>query len=124
MFGNTGKILIIDVGQKQFQVVEKDETYIKKIVGGALMCAALYEELIGGKDDIDPHDRVEVKGSVNNLTGDLLHYSYRSVSHHVDMLNRYTETMALLKHQRGKGFTFIRMLFRVVTLSTLLWRNP
>ena len=54
MYGNTGKILIVDVSRKSFQIVEKDETYVKKIIGGALMCAALFEELIDGHDAIDP----------------------------------------------------------------------
>jgi glycosyltransferase involved in cell wall biosynthesis len=65
-----------------------------------------------GKDDTDPHDRVEVQGPVKHLSGDLLHYSYQTLSHHVEQINRYTGTMALLKHKRGKGFPVVRMLVR------------
>ncbi len=54
MYGNTGKILVVDVSRKNFKIIEKDEKFIKKFIGGALMCAALYEELIDGHNPIDP----------------------------------------------------------------------
>ncbi len=65
-----------------------------------------------GKAGNDPHDRVEVEGPVKRLNGDLLHYSYRSLFHHLERLNNYTETMAQLKHNAGKGFPLLRMLVR------------
>ena len=49
----------------------------------------------------DPHDRVEVRGTVGALQGDLLHYSYRSLAHHLTVMNRYTDTMSRLKLEAG-----------------------
>jgi glycosyltransferase involved in cell wall biosynthesis len=59
---------------------------------------------------LDPHDRVEVRGTVGRLANDLLHYSYRDIAHHVDRSNRYTTTMAAFKEARGVRFPLGRMV--------------
>ena len=50
----------------------------------------------------DPHDRVELQGSVGELEGDLQHHPYRSVEEHLDTIDRYTTIMAEGLHARGK----------------------
>lgn len=50
----------------------------------------------------DPHDRVETEGRVGRLDGDLNHYSYRDVAHHVSRINEYTTIMARELHERGR----------------------
>lgn len=42
----------------------------------------------------DPHDRVEVEGSVGTFSGKLLHHPYRSFADHLATIDRYTTTMA------------------------------
>ena len=42
----------------------------------------------------DPHDRVEVEGSVGRFSGKLLHHPYRSFADHLATIDRYTTTMA------------------------------
>jgi glycosyltransferase involved in cell wall biosynthesis len=42
----------------------------------------------------DPHDRVEVEGSVGTFSGNLLHHPYRSFADHLATIDRYTTTMA------------------------------
>ena len=72
----------------------------------------LYARSTGRFKGLDPHDRVEVKGSVGHLKGDLLHYSYRDIFHHLQVINNYTDTRSKLKHEAGIGFPLLRMLFR------------
>jgi glycosyltransferase involved in cell wall biosynthesis len=62
----------------------------------------------------DPHDRVQVQGSVGRLNGDLLHYSYRGISHHLEQMNRYTTRMAALKAEAGVRWPLARMVVRPV----------
>jgi len=40
----------------------------------------------------EPHAAVSVTGKVGTLEGDLHHYSYRDLSHHLEVLNRYSSS--------------------------------
>ena len=61
----------------------------------------------------DPHDRVELEGSVGRLRGDLLHLPYRTFSEHLRTIDKYTTTMAEGLHRRG-----------VRARSSDLWLRP
>ena len=50
----------------------------------------------------DPHDRVELEGEVGTLTGDLLHFPYRTRDEHLRTIDAYTTTMAKGMLARGK----------------------
>lgn len=55
----------------------------------------------------DPHDRFEINDGVQagRLSGDLLHYPYRSLKEHLDTIDRYTTIMAeglISEGRRGK----------------------
>lgn len=50
----------------------------------------------------NPHDRVELEGSVGRLSGDLLHHPYRSFAEHLRTIDKYTTIMAEGLHARGK----------------------
>ncbi|MDP8256605.1 MAG: glycosyltransferase family 2 protein [Candidatus Alcyoniella australis] len=41
-------------------------------------------------EGIDPHDFIRVQGPQRRLEGDLLHYTYRDISHHLAVIDRYT----------------------------------
>jgi len=53
MYGFQGKILVVDLDRKNFKILEKDEPFYRKYMGGALLGAALYEELIDGYETVD-----------------------------------------------------------------------
>jgi hypothetical protein len=50
----------------------------------------------------DPHDRVELEGTVGELKGQLLHRPYRSLEEHLSTIDRYTTTTARLLHEEGR----------------------
>lgn len=54
----------------------------------------LFDRRKGQWSGADPHDRVEVTGSVGRLSSDLQHYPYRNLSEHLQTIDRYTTTMA------------------------------
>jgi glycosyltransferase involved in cell wall biosynthesis len=70
----------------------------------------LFSRAAGRFSGLDPHDRVEVRGSVGRLASDLLHYSYRDVAHHLEVTNRYTTIMAGLKAEAGVCCPLLRMI--------------
>jgi glycosyltransferase involved in cell wall biosynthesis len=51
---------------------------------------------------VDPHDRVRLDGRVERLGGDLLHYSYRSISDHLRTIDTFTTIAAREKHGAGR----------------------
>ncbi len=52
----------------------------------------------------NPHDRVELEpgATQQRITGDLLHYSYHSVSQHIRQLNYFTDIGARVAFEKGK----------------------
>ena len=63
----------------------------------------------GGRN---PHDRVEVRGPVGRLDGDLLHDSYRSLSDHLRQIDFFTTISAKEKRARGVRSSLARMALR------------
>jgi len=57
------------------------------------------------------HESLKVKGKVGYLKGDLLHYSYTSVSQHIRKIDLYTTLYSEGAYRRGKRFS----LFKLVT---------
>ncbi|MGB0952087.1 MAG: glycosyltransferase family 2 protein [Planctomycetota bacterium] len=57
----------------------------------------------------EPHDRIVVDGAVRRLKGDLLHYPYRDLEHHLKKMDRYTETAARSMFARGRRLATLRM---------------
>lgn len=60
----------------------------------------------------NPHDHVRAEGLVRNLTGDLYHYSYRSMADHIRTINSFTDIAAREKLKKGVRFPVIRMLLQ------------
>jgi glycosyltransferase involved in cell wall biosynthesis len=48
------------------------------------------------------HESVKVNGEVGRLTSDLLHYTYRDVSHHLQTIDRYTSLAARQMFEDGR----------------------
>jgi glycosyltransferase involved in cell wall biosynthesis len=63
----------------------------------------------GGRN---PHDRVHLDGTVVELTGDLLHDSYRSLSDHLRTIDSFTTIAASEKHAAGERATLIDVTLR------------
>ncbi|NUO10070.1 MAG: glycosyltransferase family 2 protein [Candidatus Brocadia sp.] len=43
---------------------------------------------------VNPHDTVIVDGKLGHLNGNLVHYSYKNISHHVNTINNFTTISA------------------------------
>ena len=60
----------------------------------------------------DPHDRVEVNGSVSDLRGTLLHDPYRCFAEHLATIDRYTTLMAEGLYRHGRSARALDLIFR------------
>jgi glycosyltransferase involved in cell wall biosynthesis len=70
----------------------------------------LFRRAVARNVGAEPHDRIEVDGPTRRLKADLLHYPYRDLAHHLEKMNRYTDTAARSMFERGRGFAALRML--------------
>jgi glycosyltransferase involved in cell wall biosynthesis len=61
---------------------------------------------------LDPHDEVIGEGRVSALAGDLHHYSYRDLAHHLRQIDSYTTIMAEGYYQKGRRARLTDLLFR------------
>jgi glycosyltransferase involved in cell wall biosynthesis len=62
---------------------------------------------------MDPHDRVEPRGEVVRIaTGNIEHYTYRSISDHLARLNRFTSVAAKELFDRGRRARAWSLLMR------------
>jgi glycosyltransferase involved in cell wall biosynthesis len=48
------------------------------------------------------HESIAVQGKVGRLRGELLHYPYRDISHHLATIDRYTTLAARQMHEDGR----------------------
>ncbi len=58
----------------------------------------------------DPHERVEVDGPVEDLHGDLIHYTYRNLSHQLRTIDFFSDIEAENFRKGGRRPGLIRML--------------
>src|SRR5262249_3234318 len=70
----------------------------------------LFDRARGGWTGVDPHDRVEVRGPVQRLPGEVTHFAYRDLSHHIAKVNSYTTLMAARRFEAGERFRFRKLL--------------
>ncbi len=59
---------------------------------------------------LEPHDVLEVKGRVCMLKGDILHHSFRSLSHHIKKLDYFTDSASLELIKSGRYVGCIDMI--------------
>lgn len=62
----------------------------------------------------NPHDALEVEGKVVHLKGDLLHYSYDSISSHVLQTNKFSTIEARALYEKGKRATITKLVTRPI----------
>ncbi len=60
----------------------------------------------------NPHDILAVEGKVKRLEGNLLHYSYDSISSHILQTNKFSTIEARTLYSRGKRATLLKLVTR------------
>jgi hypothetical protein len=63
---------------------------------------------------IDPHEKALLRGHADYLYGDLYHYTYKDISHHLRAVNSLTQIAAHEKQRRGRQVHVSDLLLRPV----------
>ena len=73
----------------------------------------LFDKRKGRWTGINPHDRYALNdssASPGHLRGDILHYSYYSISDHIKQVDYFTEISASVLFAQGRKASFVRLL--------------
>ena len=70
------------------------------------------EKAMWGGDN--PHDKIIMNEgtSISEINGDLLHYSYRSISEHVIQTDKFAQISAKVQYERGRRVSLIQVILR------------
>ena len=58
------------------------------------------------------HDRVEMDGVTRQFSGDLLHYSFRDISHYISKINGFADVFLERQRSAGQSWSVVETLFR------------
>ncbi|MBX3279265.1 MAG: glycosyltransferase family 2 protein [Acidobacteria bacterium] len=70
----------------------------------------LYRKSASYWDGVSPHETARVRGRVETLEGELLHYTKRNLAEYQEVMNSYTSLAAEYLHNRGKRLSGAGML--------------
>lgn len=59
----------------------------------------------------NPHDHVNVDGPTEQLDADILHYTYRDMEHHLEVIDFFTDIAARERDKKGRRFPVLGMIF-------------
>ena len=73
----------------------------------------LFHRNYGKSVGINPHDKIEmVKGAkIKDLNLDIIHFPYRDLTHHIEVINRYSSIAAEEKIKKGENISFLNLIF-------------
>lgn len=72
----------------------------------------LFDRRRGAWGGEDPHDHVYVDGPVRRLPGELTHYNFRDLAHHVRKIDGYAAIVARRDLERGRRFALHKLVLR------------
>ncbi|HXE74171.1 MAG TPA: glycosyltransferase family 2 protein [Candidatus Xenobia bacterium] len=72
----------------------------------------LYRKAASYWDGVPPHETARVRGRVETLAGELLHYTKPSLSEHHRVLDSYATLAARYLHQQGRRVSWLGLLAR------------
>ncbi len=60
----------------------------------------------------NPHDYIEIEGTGAKLKGDIIHYSFKDLSHQVDTINKFSSIVAFTRFRKGNSFSILRSILK------------
>lgn len=85
----------------------------------------LYEKGKGQWKGVNPHDRYELtEGTAPVLKGDLLHYSYTTISDHLKQIDRFSTIGAKSLYEKGVSSNILKLLYKPIARflrSYIVW---
>jgi len=62
----------------------------------------------------NPHDYIKIKGKGGTLKGDIIHYSFKDLSHQIDTINKFSSIVAFNRYNRNKRFSILKCLYKPI----------
>jgi glycosyltransferase involved in cell wall biosynthesis len=62
----------------------------------------------------NPHDYIEIKGKGGKLKGDIIHYSFKDLSHQIDTINKFSSIVAFNRYHRNKRFSILKCIYKPI----------
>ncbi|TGM59997.1 glycosyltransferase family 2 protein [Leptospira adleri] len=60
----------------------------------------------------NPHDYISIQGKGGKLSGDIIHYSFRDLTHQVNTINQFSSIVAMTRQRKGKRFSVLRTIYK------------
>ncbi|MCH1910833.1 glycosyltransferase family 2 protein [Leptospira noguchii] len=60
----------------------------------------------------NPHDYISIQGKGSKIYGDIIHYSFRDLSHQVNTINQFSSIVAFTRQKKGKKFSILRTIYK------------
>jgi glycosyltransferase involved in cell wall biosynthesis len=60
----------------------------------------------------NPHDYIVLNGTGKKIHADIIHYSFKDLSHQVDTINKFSSIVAFTRFHKNKKFSVLVMLFK------------
>ncbi|EKO50957.1 glycosyltransferase, group 2 family protein [Leptospira kirschneri str. 200803703] len=60
----------------------------------------------------NPHDYISIQGKGGKIYGDIIHYSFRDLSHQVNTINQFSSIVAFTRQKKGKKFSILRTIYK------------
>ncbi|PJZ55945.1 glycosyltransferase family 2 protein [Leptospira barantonii] len=60
----------------------------------------------------NPHDYISIRGKGNKIHGDIIHYSFRDLTHQVNTINQFSSIVAYTRQKKGKKFSSLRTIYK------------
>lgn len=60
----------------------------------------------------NPHDYISIQGKGGKLPGDIIHYSFRDLTHQVNTINQFSSIVAMTRQRKGKRFSILRTIYK------------
>ncbi len=72
----------------------------------------------------DPHDKIEVLGEVGKLKGEIYHYTYKDISHHIRTINSFSDVVSDVLLKKREKFILTKMLLKppIKFLETYIYK--
>jgi len=71
----------------------------------------LFNRKFGRCRDVAIHESISLQGKPGRLKGDIMHYAYRDLAHHIEKINNYTSLIARQKYDKGRRFNLLKLIF-------------
>ncbi|MCB1141825.1 MAG: glycosyltransferase family 2 protein [Leptospiraceae bacterium] len=60
----------------------------------------------------NPHDYIEIDGKGSSLKGDIIHYSFKDLSHQIDTINKFSSIVSFTRFKKSISFPLLKSLYK------------